>query len=243
MGIPRANTNLATVREFKRWLVHEQFACLRRCFDAFNEEGGALVRVNGHPSHFARATIIALYGDHPACVKSTVTGSGCPTCFVTKEDFGDVTTPIVLRTADNMRVRRAALLARIAARVPGDVSRARKEARLQGINLDIVNGWLSPPDVPNCFGPDPDLDNVHANSPSLMLHALDEGIIEKLCAGIVRWAIYDGFTQHGYAAAVVQRRIDAGFIRTFHDRPLNSNVEVNGRDAFCLLYTSDAADE
>ena len=30
VGIPRANTNLTAVKKFKRWLVHEQFACLRR---------------------------------------------------------------------------------------------------------------------------------------------------------------------------------------------------------------------
>ena len=71
------------------------------------------------------------------------------------------------------------ILARISTAVPGDVSRARKEAQKEGINLDIQNGWLSHPDAPSCFGPDPNLDNVWSNSPSLMLHAMDEGFVEK----------------------------------------------------------------
>jgi hypothetical protein len=71
VNIAKANYNLTPVKKFKRWIVHQQFACLRRCFDEFNADGGAIIRVNGKPIHFARATIIALYGDHPACVKST----------------------------------------------------------------------------------------------------------------------------------------------------------------------------
>ena len=223
------------MKKFKRWLVHEQFACLRRCFDDYNTAGGAIVTVNRCPIHLARATILALYGDHPACVKSTVTGSSCPTCFARSSDFADVNSVSPLRTANNMRVRRDSFLARVQARVPGDVSAARKEARETGVNIDIENGWISPPNVPSCFGPDSDKDNVHANSPSLMLHALDEELIEKLCAGIVKWAIHDGLAQHGYSATQVQRKIDAGFARTYEDRPLNSNVEVNGRDAFQLF--------
>ena len=134
-----------------------------------------------------------------------------------------------------MREKKYAYLSRIAARLPGDIGRARREAQKEGINLDVVNGWESPTDVPNCFGPDPEKDNVYLNSPSLVLHALDEGLIEKFDAGTVRWAIHDGAAQHGYAATEVTRMIDNAFAATYNERPLNSNVEVNGRDAFQLF--------
>jgi hypothetical protein len=236
VDVAKANYSLTIVKKFKRWIVHQQFACLRRCFDAFNADGGAVIRVNGVPIHFARATIIALYGDHPACVKSTVTGSGCPNCFVSWDEFGDMDSICRPRTEDAMRVKKMSILARISARVPGDVQRARKEASKEGINLDIRNGWLSSPDVPSCFGPDPNLDNVWLNSPSVMLHAMDEGFVEKFCAATVKWAIHDAFNQTpSITKATVTRWIDDAFAKTYNERPLNSNVEVNGRDCFQLF--------
>jgi hypothetical protein len=216
-------------------LVHQQFACLRECFDDFNIGGGAIINVNGKPIHFARATILALYGDHPACVKSTLTGSSCPTCFKSATHFADYTTFAPLRTTGNMLDRKQAILARIGARVPGDIARARKEAARQGLNLDIRNGWISPNGVPSCMGPDPDKDNVHANSPSLVLHAWDEGPVEKLSAATVKHCIADGFDQHGLNQLEVRRYIDEAFAKTYNERPLNSNVEVNGRDCFQLF--------
>jgi hypothetical protein len=194
-----------------------------------------MVNVNGKPIHFARATILALYGDNPACVKSTMTGSACPTCFCPGAQYADDNPDMVPRTHDNMRVRRAAFRARVEARVPGDVSRARSEARKSGVNLDTENGWITPPGIPSCMGVDPDLDNVWANSPSLMLHAFDEGTVEKFCAAVCKWAIHDGRMQHGLSATEVTRQIDAAFALTYNERPLNSNVEVNGRDAFQLF--------
>jgi hypothetical protein len=134
-----------------------------------------------------------------------------------------------------MRVKRMSYKARIAARVPGDVSRARVEARREGVNIDVVNGWVSPPDVPNCMGPHPTKDNVWSNSPSLVLHAFDEGMVEKFASATVKWAIQDGAAQHGYAASTVRRMIDVAFASTYNERPLNSNVELNGRDAFQLF--------
>ena len=223
------------VKKFKRWLAHEQFACLRKCFDDFNLDGGAIIEVNGSPIHFARATILALYGDHPACVKSTITGSSCPTCFAKCADFGNMNSHAEPRTVESMRVKKTRLLARIRGGFAGDVGLARREALLQGVNLDIHNGWISPDGVPSCFGPDPNKDNVHANSPSLTLHAWDEGLVEKFCAATVKWAIDDGERLQGLNATAVKREIDSAFTKTYHERPLNSNVEVNGRDAFQLF--------
>ena len=80
----------------------------------------------------------------------------------------------------------------------------------------------------------PDRDNVWANSPSLVLHSWDEGQVEKFCTGSVRWAIHDG-ARHGYSATEVRRQIDRAFAETYNERPLNSNVEVNGRDCFQLF--------
>jgi hypothetical protein len=91
---------------------------------------------------------------------------------------------------------------------------------------------MSPDDVPNCFGPDGDYDNVYLNSPSLMLHAFDEGLVEKFASAIVRWAIIDGLELHGMVKTEVTRVIDRAFADTYNERPLNSNVEVNGRDCF-----------
>ena len=73
------------------------------------------------------------------------------------------------------------------------------------------------------------------SSPSPNLHALDEGLIEKFDAGTVRWAIHDAAHQHGMSVTEVTRVIDSAFAATYNERPLNSNVEVNGRDAFQLF--------
>jgi hypothetical protein len=162
-----------------------------------------------------------------------MTGSGCPTCFAEKDTFNeDANLMAEPRTTATMRERKREILARIAGRLPGDIGRARKEATRKGINLDVHNGWESPPGVPNCFGPDPDKDNVWANSPSLVLHSWDEGMVEKFCACTMKWAVHDGYARHGYAATEVCRQVDAAFALTYHERPLNSNVEVNGRDCF-----------
>ena len=230
------NRDLTVVKKFKRWLVHQQFASLRQCFDDFSFAGGAFINVNGVPVHFARATIIALYGDHPACVKSTLTGSSCPTCFQNAGQFANVSSVAEPRTEETMRQKKEFILNRIRARAaPGDIGLARKDARLQGINLDCDNGWISPPGVPSAMGPDPDKDNVWANSPSVALHSWDEGAVEKACAATVRHAVVDGHARHKLAATEVKRRIDQGFSRTYFAQPLNSNVEVNGRDAFQLF--------
>lgn len=232
----KANNKLTAVKQFKRWLVHQQFACLRECFDDFNRDGGAIIRVNGKPIHFARATILALYGDHPACVKSTITGSACPYCFEPQSSFGNREIGRAPpRTSAAMRAKKEDYLQRILDRRRGDVTAARREAIKEGVNLDVNNGWQSPPDVPNCFGPDDNFDNVWLNSPSLNLHALDEGLIEKFDAGTVRWAIHDAAQQHGMSVTEVTRVIDSAFAATYNERPLNSNVEVNGRDAFQLF--------
>ena len=224
------------VKKFKRWLLHQQFACLRQCFDDFNVAGGAFINVNGSPVHFARATIIALYGDHPACVKSTLTGSSCPTCYQNAGQFANVNSVAELRTEDSMRLKKQNILNRIRARATsGDIGLARKEARLHGLNLDCENGWISPAGVPSAMGPDPKKDNVWANSPSLVLHSWDEGAVEKVCAATVRHAVVDGHDRHNLAATEVKRRIDQAFSRTYFAQPLNSNVEVNGRDAFQLF--------
>jgi hypothetical protein len=143
VSFAKNNYALTAVKKFKRWLVHQQFACLRKCFDDFNVDGGAVIMVNGQPIHFARATILALYGDHPACVKSTVTGSSCPTCYQNRHEFSNADSQARPRTLDSMRVKKMNILARIQARVPGDVARARAEAKLEGVNLDIDNGWMS----------------------------------------------------------------------------------------------------
>ena len=132
-----------------------------------------------------------------------------------------------------MKILKQAFKTRISARrEPGDVTQARHEANKVGINLDTRNGWMSPRGVPNCFGPDPNLDNVWLNSPSFMLHAFDEGLVEKFVACVVRWAILDAYELHGMQKSDVTRLIDASFAKTFNERLLNSNVEVNGRDCF-----------
>jgi hypothetical protein len=233
LKVPKANLQRTDVIHFKKWLVHQQFACLRACFDAFNANGGAVVKVNGKMIHFSRSTILALYGDHPACVKSTLTGSACPRCFIGHLEFANVHAMSELRTERNMDRKCEEYKARIAAG-GGGVSDAKAKANYEGVHLTIRNGWISPLDVPSCFGVDPDLDNVHGNSPSVMLHAFDEGQEKFGCEATIEWAIHDGAAR-GLAAAQVTRMIDAGLAATCLENPQNSNVEVNGRDAFQLF--------
>jgi hypothetical protein len=138
-----------------------------------------------------------------------------------------------IRTENNMLEKRDHYLRLIGMR-DGEVGRHRVQAAYEGVNLVIANGWISPLDVPSCFGVDPDKDNVHANSPSVMLHAFDEGLRKFFCEATIWWCVHDG-NAVGHSQTAIFRRIDAAFARTYLESPQNSNVEVNGRDAFQLF--------
>ena len=65
LPVTKANKTRMVVKEYQRWLIHQQFACLRQCFEEFNVAGEAVINVNGKKNHFARSTILALDEDHP----------------------------------------------------------------------------------------------------------------------------------------------------------------------------------
>ena len=144
--------------------------------------------------YFSRAVVLAIYGDHPAAVKCTMTGSACPQCFTAAPDFAapPANGQMVLRTETNMRGAKRRFEAELAnsARGDGTAKATRKKARALGVDLVNANPWYTGARAHNwLFGPHPAKDNVYQAMPQLTLHGLDEGPVAKLCAGAVNFAI------------------------------------------------------
>ena len=64
-------------------------AQIYQCFDDFNRTQGTTVTLqNGTRMLMAKAIILAIYCDHPACVKCCLVGSACPQCLTRRSDMG-----------------------------------------------------------------------------------------------------------------------------------------------------------
>jgi hypothetical protein len=101
------------VKAFREALRHHQLKAIRTCFENFNLKGGAIVTLQtGKIVYFARAVLLAIYADHPAAVKCSLTGSACPACFTQRTVMSEAPGPtgLQLRTEQNMSNRRRRLL-------------------------------------------------------------------------------------------------------------------------------------
>lgn len=123
------NKNLAQVKLFKEGLRHHQLRAIRTCFEEFNQKGGAVIKLQtGKLIYFARAILLAIFADHPAAVKCSLTGSACPACYTEKTEMANEpgVHGFVLRTPENMMLRRQALQEDFDSGAVGSKARARK---------------------------------------------------------------------------------------------------------------------
>ena len=76
------------IKRFSKTLRHELLKAVRKCFDEYNEKGGAIVQMQDkNMLYFPRACIYAIYTDQPAATKCALTGSACPVCYTRQCDM------------------------------------------------------------------------------------------------------------------------------------------------------------
>ena len=136
---------------FQKRIRGAQHKKIKECYSAFYQRGGAIARLqhNGAKQSFPRAAILAIYADHPAAVKCTLTGSSCPVCYTPKESMSghDPDVEFVMRNPAKMAQRKRVINLIFNSGIPNAKSNARKRARLNGINLDIGNAWSDDNDL------------------------------------------------------------------------------------------------
>ena len=167
------------------------------CFREFNRKGGAVVPLQtGGYMYFARAAILAIYGDQPAARKCSLTGSACPVCFTPANKMSLLVQEpryALKRTAANMNTRTRVLNVMKNGPGQGASDKAVKRAKRIGVNLDVTNAWADDKDGEECwvFGPDPVLDNIWQCLPQVTLHGMDEGLTQKANRGILEAVIIE----------------------------------------------------
>ena len=239
IDFPRGSKTLACVKRFSKDLRQFQIAAMKKCFKNFNAKGGAVIPLqSGKYVYFPRAVVLAIYGDQPAAVKCSLTGSACPQCYAAKPDFADPPQDGVfeMRTVQNMKSTKRALEEELRYnRTKAERELTRKRARTEGVSLRGLSAWCDTDDdnvlEDWIFGPDPILDNVYQNLPQVVLHGLDEGLTMKLCCGILQMAI--AFSTEDLTK--VCRRIDASVLQVATSHTQNSNVELGERSGFKLF--------
>jgi hypothetical protein len=155
--------------------------------------------------YFARACILAIYGDQPAASKCSLTGSACLVCFAQQRNFAvppaEGTTQH--RTPANMKRRRDVLTAMSNTGQAAARERAGKRAKRIGVSLDVVCGWTGGHAHEWVFGPCPALDNIYQCLPQVNLHGMDEGLVQKLNYGALELLIATGLSEFNQNATQV----------------------------------------
>ena len=167
---------------------------IKECFEKFNAKGGAVVPLqNGTTMYFARACTLASYADHPAAVKCTMTGSACSQCYTKKKDMAmpPLHGSFELRTDENMIARKRTYNVKMQSNIPATRNLAKKNAREEGVDLRGLNSFVLTADYRHkwIFGLDPTLDCCFQATPQVSLHGMDEGIMAKICRGLIEFAI------------------------------------------------------
>ena len=111
---------------------------------------------------------------------------------------------------------------------------ARTKAKVEGVNLDVENGfWGRPLDEAWVFGPNPQLDNVYQNCPQVTLHGMDEGLTSKLNLGAVEMVVAElKISRPKWFLTTISRKLDELVLQNVRCHTSNKNVELGGRDAF-----------
>lgn len=112
--IAKTNAQRKVAQDFTKAARAFFHSCMYQCYADFNATKGKLCELqNGEKIHVSKAIILAMYVDHPAATKCSVTGSACPQCYTARNIMG--TPPrvrgsaLVLRTPKGMEARRRAL--------------------------------------------------------------------------------------------------------------------------------------
>lgn len=188
--VPKTNAGKRIVVQWKKQLFHDCIAFMLLPVHEFNARGGVMVSMHDTGYHFQRMILLALITDAPEARDLGGTISGCHHCFCPKHKQGDVTASYPSRTALNIAEKTAKYRSIIAARVKGTVQNARDEAKKEGINPELQNGFLNPGWCRHSiFGPNPLYDHVHGALPQGMLHGLHEGLIKYNVKAVIEVAV------------------------------------------------------
>lgn len=184
--------------------------------------------------YIARAVILAIYADHPAAVKCTLVGSACVQCFVGEKQMDNTAAEMVPRTRAATKKKKRTYLLMSTSGTKGCNKNARTKAKVEGVNLDVENGfWGRPLDEAWVFGPNPQLDNVYQNCPQVTLHGMDEGLTSKLNLGAVEMVVAElKISRPKWFLTTISRKLDELVLQNVRCHTSNKNVELGGRDAF-----------
>jgi hypothetical protein len=157
------------------------------CHLSFMYEGGAIVPLQtGGQMYFARAVILAIYADHPAARKCTLTGSACPVCYTPQNKMAALVQEprhALHRTPHNMRVRKRVLERMASGPTAKAKERAVKKSKQLGVNLDVPNAWCDrvPTTYNWIFGPDERVDNVWQCTPQVHVAFITYHLSSIIC--------------------------------------------------------------
>jgi len=162
---------------------------------------------HGPIQYFARAVLLAIYGDQPAATKCTLTGSACPVCVTPWKKMSPEHGFIgVMRTDATTTKRKRQLTAMAKSGLRGAATKANDQAKRIGVwPLDVKCGLRATPNRPDLwvFGPNPELDNVYQCMPQVSLHGMDEGLTAKLNYGCLMTALTEVRAVHQTNIAIV----------------------------------------
>jgi len=163
---------------------------------------------DGNLIYFPRCCIYAVYADHPAAVKCTLTQSSCPLCYTRMRDMASMkTNQVVYRNDRDMAVKKRKYLNIINDPARSKITRkaAKMTAHSLGIALDGFNAFETKPEHQDnwVFGPSPEFDNLYQSLPQVNLHGFDEGICQKLNFAMLEMAITEGKKRHNMDATEV----------------------------------------
>jgi hypothetical protein len=204
------NKDLKAVKDFKVALRHAQHAAIFECFRAFNRKGGAIVplQAGGH-MYFSRACILAIFADHPAARKCSLTGSACPVCYTPETKMSLVEQEprhALMRTEANMTRRKRVFTLMSERPEAGAHDLAIKRAKKIGVNLDLPNAWYDGDagEEEKVYGPSLGKDNIFQILPQPNLHAMDEGLVQKTNLGVVQAMIKEAKSAQNIPATEVR---------------------------------------
>jgi hypothetical protein len=171
----------------------------------------------GGSMYFARSCILAIYGDHPAARKCSLTGSSCPVCYTPQKLMAQAQQEPrhnVLRNSFNMSQRKIILKRMATTGIRGANERAQKRAKREGVNLAIENAWSEEhcQNEAMVFGPHLVKDNIWQNLPQLVMHGNDEGLIVKANAGTLHETITEAKDRLGISATEVSQQCLYAFL-------------------------------
>lgn len=198
------------VKDFRLALRRAQHAAIFECFRNYNRKGGAIVPLQtGGSLYFARACIMAIFADHPAARKCSLTGSACPLCFTPEKKMSQSQQEprhSLMRTHENMNKRKRVIKLMATSGRRGANEKAHKIAARLGVNLDVDNAWNDTDAAVDekVFGSCLRKDNIYQCIPQPNLHGMDEGVCCKCNSGVLEELMKEAKTSHNLDATKVQ---------------------------------------